>query len=321
MANNTKGFLALSYISFMWGTTYLVIRIGVLHFPAFLFAAIRQTTSALIIMIISMFFSRKVDLSAKNLMHQAIVGFLLITVGNGLVSWGEKFIPSGVAALLCSLMPLCAVIINLFSAKREKLNLPIVAGLLAGIAGVALIFKDNIKDLANPAYLSGMLVIFIATFSWSLGSVYNKKKQNQVNPIFNSGLQLGFGGLFLTICSPFIDSYDQMDFFRPDVLWSMVYLIILGSVLAYTAYMYALKELPVGIVSLYAYINPLVAVVLGYFILHEQLTWFTALAFLAIVAGVYLVNLGYRKQHKAKEITDFGDNDMSALPVIQTTKD
>ncbi len=319
MARHTKAYLALIFICIIWGTTYLVIRVGVQHFPAFLFAAIRQVISAAVIMAIGYGMNRKLDFSKSNLLHQAIVGFLLITVGNGLVSWGERFVPSGAAALICSMMPLCTVIIGLVSSKNEKINLPIIIGMVLGICGIALIFKDNIADLANPSYLLGMLGIFCATTSWALGSVINKKRHNQVNPVFNAGLQLLFGGIFLFIASPAIDDYSAgLNFWQIDVIWPMIYLVSLGSIAAYTAYIYALKELPIGIVTLYAYINPLVAVILGYFILNEQLTWFTALAFLTVVAGVYSVNYGYRKQQKQKLETDFGDNDLSALPVIET---
>lgn len=319
MTKHPKAYLALLYICIVWGTTYLAIRVAVLHYPAFLFAAIRQVIAASIIMLIGVGMSRKIDWSKNNLWHQAKVGFLLITVGNGLVSWSERFIPSGVAALICSLMPLSAVIINLFSGKKEQINAPIILGILTGICGVGLIFKDNIADLGNSAYLLGILGTFVATTAWSLGSVINKKRTAQINPVFNSGLQLMFGGIFLFCFSPIMDSYADMNFFQPDVLWPMLYLVSFGSVLAYTAYMYALKELPVGIVSLYAYINPLVAVILGYFFLQEKLTWFTACAFATIVLGVYLVNYGYRKQHNSKkDAEDFGDNEVTALPITKT---
>ncbi|MBS1781292.1 MAG: EamA family transporter [Bacteroidetes bacterium] len=298
MRGNTKAYLALVFICIVWGTTYLSLRVAVQHYPSILFAAIRQTISAVIIMLIGYLVSRKTDLSIANLKHQAIVGFCLITVGNGLVSWGERVIPSGVAALICSMMPMCAVIINLASSKREKVNPQIIIGMLIGFCGVGLIFKDNIADLGNSAYLTGILSIFAATSTWAFGSVYNKKGKSTINPIFNAGLQLAFGGTFLYILSPFIDDYSSMDFFSPDVIWPMLYLVTFGSVMAYTAYMYTLKELPVGIVSLYAYVNPLVAVVLGYMVLNEQLTWLTAAAFVTIALGVYIVNSGYRKQHK-----------------------
>lgn len=320
MSKSAKAYIALLYICIAWGTTYLAIRVGVLHFPAFLFAGIRQVISGIIIAGIGLAVRRQIDLSAANLRHQALVGFLLITMGNGLVTWGERQVPSGVAALICSLMPMVAVLFNLITSKTEKLNGFIVAGMLVGFAGVGLIFRDDLSALTNPAYLAGLLATFVATSSWAVGSVVNKKRVVQINPVFNAGLQLLFGGSFLLIASPFTDPYAGVDFLQHDVLWSLLYLILFGSVLAYSAYMFALKELPVGIVTLYAYVNPLVAVVLGYFILNEAFTGFTVLAFCGIVTGVYLVNFGYRRQHKVSRPTDFGNNAISALPNTELTR-
>ncbi len=300
MTRHTKALLALLYICIIWGTTYLSIRIVVQLFPSFLFAAIRQFISGTIIILIALAINRKADLSRKNILHQAMVGFLLITMGNGFVSWGEKYIPSGVAALICSLMPLSSVLMNMAIAK-EKINTPIFLGMITGFCGIAFIFKDNLADLANTSYMFGMIFTFVATSCWTLGSVLNKKYASPTNPIFNSGLQLFFGSIGLFILSPFLDDYTNINFWQPAVVWNMIYLIIFGSILAYTLYMYALQQLQVGIVSLYAYVNPLVAVLLGYWVLNEQLTWYTAAAFVAIVSGVYLVNLGYRKKHKQTE--------------------
>ena len=126
MNKRTKAYIALLFICLVWGTTYLVIRIAVLHCPSFLFAGLRQVISGIIIMSIGYLMSKRIDISKDNLLHQALVGFLLITVGNGLVSWGEMHIPSGAAALICSLMPIVSVIINLGISKNEKINFQII---------------------------------------------------------------------------------------------------------------------------------------------------------------------------------------------------
>jgi drug/metabolite transporter (DMT)-like permease len=291
-----------------------------MHYPAFLFAAIRQIISGLIIVGIAWMVRRKTDLSGKNLLHQAFVGFLLITVGNGLVTWGERHVPSGIAALICSVMPICAVLINLIASKKEKVNAAIISGLVVGFGGVALIFKDDVSDLTNRNYVIGIIGILIATTSWAAGSVFNKKRISLVNPVFNAGLQLLFGGIFLLLISPMADDYTNMNLMIPEVMGSLVYLIVFGSVLAYTAYMFALKELPVGIVMLYGYVNPLVAVALGYLVLSEPLTLYTGIAFICIVTGVYLVNYGYRKQHRKKEIKNFASNAINALPAAANSK-
>ncbi|MEZ5015684.1 MAG: EamA family transporter [Flavipsychrobacter sp.] len=304
MGDKTKAYIAYFVICIAWGTTYLAIRVGVSHYPAFLFAGIRQVVSGLLMLGIGLAWYKRADLTKSTLFHNMLIGFLLITIGNGTVSYAEKVIPSGVAALICTMMPMNAVIINLIASKEEKLSLTIVLGMLLAFGGVVLIFKDNIADLANPAYLFGMVSIYFATAFWALGSILNRKKVDIINPIFNSGVQIGFGGLFLVLLSPLVDSYTDFQPFQKDALLSMGYLVVVGSIIAYTAYMYALKKLPVGFVTSYAYINPLVAVLLGYLILDEKLTWYTWLAFVSIVSGVYLVNRGYKAQRLKNNATN-----------------
>ncbi len=103
MKGNTKAYIALIFVCIVWGTTYMAIRVGVMHYPAFLFAGIRQTIAGVILMLIALFFSREKDLSRSNILRQVLVGFLMLTMGNGCVTWGEKYIPSGIAALICSI--------------------------------------------------------------------------------------------------------------------------------------------------------------------------------------------------------------------------
>jgi drug/metabolite transporter (DMT)-like permease len=300
MKKNTKAYIAYIFISIVWGTTYLALRIGVMHWPAFLFAGIRQTIAGIILTGVALLLNKKADWSAKNLLQQAIIGLLLITLGNGLVTWAERVVSSGVSALICSTMPISAVIINI-STSKDRLNLPIIIGMILSFAGVALIFKDNVSELSNPAYLAGIVTLFIATSSWAMGSIMNKKRAHSINPIFNSGLQLFFGGLIMLCISPVADDFSNVAYNNKEGLFALVYLIVFGSVLAFAAYMYALKELPVGFVTSYAYINPLIAVLVGHWVLDETLNWFTALAFVTIIGGVYLVNKGYRKQHLAAQ--------------------
>jgi len=301
MAKQTKAYLALVYICIVWGTTYFAIRIGVIHYPAFLFAGVRQVLAGLILIPMALMASKQKDLSRSNILRQMLVGFLMLAVGNGGVTWGEKYIPSGIAALICSMMPLFAVLFNLASSKRDHFNATIGGGLVLGVCGAGLIFRHNIADLTKPEYVGGIITITIATCGWALGSIVNKKHTNAINPFFNSGLQLFFGGLFMLIASPITDNYTGLQLWNTDGLISLAYLVIFGSVLAYAAYMYALSKLPMGIATIYAYINPLIAVITGYLFLHEELNIYTGMAFITIAISVFMVNKGYRKQHKAKE--------------------
>jgi len=308
MQGKGKAYIALVFVCIVWGTTYLAIRVGVAHYPPFLFAGVRQLLAGIILIIAALSINKNKDLSRSNILRQMLVGFLMLSVGNGLVTYGEKYVSSGVAALICGMMPLFSVIINLVSSKKERINSFIVSGLLVGFCGVLLIFRNNIADLGNSAYLGGISCVFLASFSWAMGSAINKRHQSPVNPIFNSALQLFFGGAFMLIASPVLDGVHPVQWWQPDALLSLVYLIVFGSVLAYAAYMYVFSALPIGIATIYAYINPLVAVLLGYLILKEPLTWFTALSFITILTGVYLVNKGYKKQHNNEQQKIFEDN-------------
>ena len=304
MHSKTKAWLALLFICIAWGTTYAAIKVCVLAYPSFLLAGVRQFIAGVIILLIAYFSKGKGDLSWKNIRQQMLLGFLMITIGNGLVSWGEKYIDSGVAALICAMMPVFAVIINLGINKKEKLNYLIMIGMTLGFFGVALNFRDSFQDLGNTKYIGGIIATLIATSSWALGSILGKKTGKSGNHMFNSGLQVIFGGIFLLLLSPVTDNYAMAKFQDVEAFWSLVYLITIGSVAAYTAYMYALAKLPVGIVMSYAYVNPLVAVLLGWWWLDEALTWVTAVSFVGIVAGVYIVNRGYKlEQAKADLIS------------------
>jgi drug/metabolite transporter (DMT)-like permease len=195
-------------------------------------------------------------------------------------------------------MPLFAVSFNLLSSKKEHFNTTIGAGVLLGLLGVALIFRNNVADLTKPAYLAGILSVLLATASWAWGSMINKKDTAPVNVFFNSGLQLLFGGIFMLLISPLADNYQGLQLWNTQGILALLYLIVFGSTLAYAAYMYAINALPVGIATLYAYINPLIAVIVGAIFMNEDLNMYTGLAFVAIVISVYMVNMGYRKQHK-----------------------
>jgi drug/metabolite transporter (DMT)-like permease len=315
MRNQGKAYIALVFICIVWGTTYLAIRVGVAHYPAFLFAGVRQFIAGIVLAFAALLINKNKDLSRHNILRQMLVGFLMLSIGNGCVTYGEKYVSSGVAALICSMMPLFSVIISLISSNKERFNSFIIAGLVLGFFGVALIFRNNITELGNKAYIGGISCVFLASFSWAVGSAISKKHKSPVNPVFNSALQLFFGGVFMLIASPVLDGAYTFTVWQPQALLSLLYLITFGSVLAYAAYMYAFSALPVGIATIYAYINPLVAVILGYLILSEPLTIYTAFSFIAILAGVYLVNKGYKKQHIESKTKNVQDTLVTVVPV------
>lgn len=296
---NNRAFIALAAVCLIWGTTYLALRVAVDDFPPLLFTAIRQTIAGALLIGFMLLTSRSSWPSKAIIVRQAIAGFFMITLGNGLVAWGEVHVPSGVAAIICSLMPAVVVVINLLVSTNEKPTVPIFLGLALGLIGIILIFGQNFADFSNTDYVAGIVAIFLAVISWAAGSVWIKRKHVQSNLFVNAGLQMFFGGIW---CFPLSLIFEDLRAitFTADTVWALLYLIIFGSIVAYVSYSFALRRLPMTIVSLYAYVNPLVAVLLGWFLLDELLNVQVALAFVLTVAGIYVVNRGYQLREEWK---------------------
>lgn len=286
-------YLALAAVCLIWGTTYLALRIAVLHFPPFLFTAIRQTTAGLLLLTF-MFTAGKAAFPSKDhLIRQAIAGFFMMSMGNGLVAWAEMHIPSGVAAIICSLMPVVVILINVLVNKDEKPNVPILLGLAIGMSGIVMIFSQHLAEFSKREYIFGIVMTFGAVLAWASGSIWIKSKNLQSNPFVNAGLQMFFGGLWLFPISFAFDDLSNVTW-SAEAAWSMLYLIVFGSIIAYASYSYALRKLPMTIVSLYAYVNPVVAVILGWLVLDEKLNAQIVVAIALTIAGIYIVNKGYQ---------------------------
>lgn len=296
---NVKAYFALAVVCIAWGTTYLALRVGVLAFPPFLFSAIRQLIAGVLLTGFLLLIKGIPKPDKFTLVNQAIGGFFMITLGNGLVGWAEVYVPSGVAAIICSMVPIWVILINLIVAKEEKPTIPIVIGLGVGLAGILLIFGENLAEFAIPAYALGIVLIFIANLGWAAGSIWMKRKNQHNDPFLNAGLQMAFGGLFLFPISLIFDNFQVVQW-SYNVIISLVYLILVGSIAAYACYSYAIKKLPVTIVTLYAYVNPIVAILLGWIILDEVLNLRVAIAISVTLFGIYIVNRGFQLQKMDK---------------------
>jgi drug/metabolite transporter (DMT)-like permease len=293
--------LALAAVCLIWGTTYLVLRIGVSGFPAFLFSSMRQLIAGGLLVGALLLFTKTKLPDWNVIVNQALAGFFMFTMGNGLVGWAEVYISSGIAAIISSMVPIWIILLNIKVNPDEKPNFPIVAGLLIGLSGIMMIFGQHLKEFANPAYQMGIGAMFIANIGWAAGSVWIKRKNQHSNLFMNAGLQMLFGGLFMVPLSLLFDDYSKLQF-TSSIVFALTYLILVGSIIAYICFTYAIKQLPMTIVSLYAYINPLVAVILGWIVLGEKFSLSICIAMIITIAGVYMVNRGYqlRKEWKAQ---------------------
>lgn len=287
---NVRAYLAWIAICIIWGTTYLAIRVGVKDLPPVLFAGLRWLIAGPILFLLLRW--KGYPLPKKNdLIYLAIVGLTLIGIGNGLVVFGEQYVPSGLAALLITTVPFWIVGIESSLPHGKKLNIKLAGGLVLGLAGVALIFGVDLKSLFSSDYLIGVIGLMLAVIGWSAGSIYSKHKKSTVHPLMGASVEMIIAGIVLTIIASVLGEFSQLKF-TSDGLAAFVYLIIFGSLIGYSSYIYAIAHLPVSFVSTYAYINPIIALFLGWLVLGEDISFNIIIAALIILAGVMLVKKG-----------------------------
>lgn len=289
-----KAYLAVAALCIIWGTSYMFMKIGLHSFSPFHFAGMRQFFAGVLLLVLIFAFQRKAIPSRNYIKKQAIYGLLMIGAGNGLVNWSIQFVPTGIVALIGSMIPIIVVVVNYLMGVGDKVNKKVAAGVLLGFLGPVIIFGSELQNLLNPAYLLGMLAALVAGFFWASGSIYSKDYNRDYPSMMNAGFQMVFGGGALLIVSFFVEdpTFEKADWMS---LSALLYLITVSSALAFSLYLYALDKLPAAVVSLYAYVNPLVAIFLGWLVLDEALTLGIFLAFIATAAGIYLVNLGFRR--------------------------
>jgi len=284
--------LLIVYI--VWGSTYLGIRVAVQEgsgFPPMIMSATRVFAGSLILIALARFIKKQsLRLTKEEWVVLSISGLALWWGGNGLLAIAEMTVPSGYAALIISCTPIwVAIIESILDKKRPSFFL--IISLLIGVAGIAVlnwpaIIAGNLNDL------KGLFLLIIAGLSWGAGSIYQKRKNIHTTPEISSAVQQFTGGIALLITS-FIISEPTMNPV-PSAWWAWGYLIIFGSVIAFTSFVKALKLLPPNIVFTYAFVNPVVAVLLGFIILGEPITPWTFAGATLVLVGV----LGVFKEQK-----------------------
>ncbi|WP_329197946.1 MULTISPECIES: EamA family transporter [unclassified Streptomyces] len=280
--------IALTLVYVLWGSTYLAIRIVVQTMPPFLSAGARFITAGLLLAAIVAwrFGPSALRVTRAQLGSAALVGLLLVLGGNGLVVLGETSVPSGLAALLIAAVPVWLVVLRAATGDRPPVRT--VAGVLLGLAGLAV--------LTSPAFggevrLSGVLLVLTASVLWALGSFSSSKLSLPANPFAGSAYQMlagGIGGVLTGVARGELHALRPSEFSTASWL-ALGYLVVFGSLVAFTSYVWLLSSAPLSLVATYAYVNPVVAVALGSLILDEPLTWPIVTGGAIVVAGVGLI--------------------------------
>jgi drug/metabolite transporter (DMT)-like permease len=282
---------AWAAVCFFWGTTYLAIRVGLETLTPMLFAGLRFLVAGGLLFFV-MGRQQNVRLpQGREWLNLGVVGLLLLGIGNGAVVWAEQWVPSGMAALLVATSPFWVAAIERMRKDGERVGARGLVGMLVGFGGLAMLVGPQLFGVTlNGYYLAGVLVIQLGCFSWTVGSIYSTRRPTGVAPLMAAAVQMLWAGVVLTLVGTALGEWGEIKFSARS-LGALAYLIVFGSIVAYGAYTYAIQKLPLSLVSTYSYINPLVALVLGWLVLNESLGWREFFAAAVILSGVALVKV------------------------------
>ncbi len=281
-------------VCLIWGTTYLAIRVAVRTLPDAWMAGVRFTVAGGVLLLILLLRGQKLP-PVRQWQPLAIIGISLLGLGNWLVVVAEKTVPSGPTALMIAVTPFWIGILEWLFRKQilrtgnqtEAWRRSKVFGLILGFIGVGLLTLPNLQGTWSREYLFGVVIVQAACLFWAIGTVYSKCVKLDSGALMNASLEMLFGGLFLLVLAYLKGDFHAVNWNRESFI-AFLYLIFFGGMVAFACFTYALSKLPSSLVSLYAYINPVIAVWLGWLILKEEVTSITILATFVILGGVWL---------------------------------
>lgn len=298
MTTRQKAYFALSVTSIVWGTSWVASRYAVQSAPALQVSATRQMIAGVLFAGFFLLKGEKLP-NPKQMLWLAGMSILLFVFANGLATVGVKYISSGLAALIAALYPLSVVIIEKIFFKNRKIGWVTFLGIVLGITGIAIVFYDNAFHHQGPNYWIGILVSVIAMLSWSVGTIIISRKQINLNPYYAIGWEMIFASLFLFAGAAVTGNLVPFSTFPAQTWYAISYLVMMGSLIAVVAFLYTMKHLEASVAALYAYVNPIVAIVIGSYLIKEPLTKEIIIGSCITLIGVYLVNQSLRKQKSA----------------------
>ena len=285
---------AFAAVYLIWGSTYLAIRFAVETLPPLLMAGARFTIAGLILLLFSRLVQHAERPSRSDWRTGLVSGALLLLGGNGAVVWAETRVPSGIAALLVAVVPLWMVLLDWWRPGGRRPRAPVFVGLALGLVGLGLLVgPDAIHGDGGAVSTIGAVVLIAGSLSWAIGSLFTKQAPRPTTAINGSGTQMFAGGLCLLVAGTFGGELARLDFAHvaERSVLGFLYLVTFGSLIGFTAYVYLLAHTTAAKAATYAYVNPVVAVVLGWAFAHEPLTMRTILAAAVILAGVAIITV------------------------------
>jgi len=285
-----KILLAFAIIYFVWGTTYLAIRVGVREVPPFLLAAIRFLIAGGILL--GWMIARgERSPTTRQWMAASVIAILIFVLDYGLLFWAEQRVPSGVAAVMLATIPVFMALSEIVLLRTQRLTVRLTTALLIGIGGVVVLMSRSLNLAGAPVDKMGAIALIVASISWSLASVLTRKLTLPPSKVMSSGAQMLAGGVFLALAAAALGEFHS---FHPlavsrEAWLALLYLIVAGSIIAFTAYVWLIHHESPTKVGTYAYVNPVVAVLVGYFLGGEALGLRTIVGTLFVLTSVVVI--------------------------------
>jgi drug/metabolite transporter (DMT)-like permease len=304
----------------LWGSTYLAIRISVEHLTPLIMGGLRFTIAGLLMLAFRAACGHRIGLGRRDLFRLAIIGVLLLTTANVVLGWAETYIPTGLAALFIAVTPLWFLILERISHSSDHLSPRGIAGIALGVAGVAILLWPDISGHANfgTRQLFGSILVLFSSVSWASGSILAKRWHMPIDPYTASGWQMLFAGLLNSFLALLFGDLHRANW-ASDSLWAIVYLIFAGSLVGFTAYVWLLKNVPIAKVATYAYVNPIIALILGCAFHGEKMDRYMLAGSIVVILSVVLVT-GSKIQHKSSS-RQSSQEDALALEAVEPTGD
>jgi drug/metabolite transporter (DMT)-like permease len=283
-------YVSFALVYLFWGSTYLAIAVAVKHIPAALMTGLRFIVAGPLMLAWCAMSRRKIRVTVQELARMFAISFLLLTCGNTLLVWTEQFIPSGLASLFVAIVPLYIAVVEGFILRGDRLRGRGWVGLVLGFFGLLLLLWPKLQNARGLGHqqLIACFVVMLGSFCWACGSILSRRTKLTVDAFTATGWEMTLAGVTNLLLAAVLGDFRTVEWARSSLL-AVVYLIIFGSWVGFTAYIWLLDHVPTPKVATYAYVNPMVAVLLGFLVLHEHLDRFSAMGMVVIVAAVAVI--------------------------------
>lgn len=289
-----KALFAVALVSVLWGTTWIASKVGVKYLPALQLSGLRHLLGGGIYVAFFTFYKRMIPKKAQ-FWRIIWMSVLMFVISNGFSVLSVVYMPSGLGAVVGAISPIWVVVFSFLLYKKVQFNPKTIFGILLGFLGVLVAFFEFVEHIMYTDFSLGILYGVISSMTWALATLLTVKQAKDMDPYFSLGWQMFMSGIILNLVSYLSGNFVGYANVPTEAWLSIGYLILIGSVIAFGAYIYALKHLPATQVSIHSYINPIVAVLLGDWLMHEKLTIYIIVGTIITLIGVYLVNNSFKK--------------------------